>query len=79
MGGISSHYKTPLYHVDGNLNVQRDLHEILQPLVVLALQQIGDQAVFMDDNDTKHCCRGVNTFCGTSWHHQDAMDSKESH
>ena len=61
-GGISSHYKTPLYHVDGNLNGQRYLQEILQPLVVPALQQIGAQAVFMDDNATPHRCRAVNTF-----------------
>ena len=61
-GGISSHHKTPLYHVDGILNGQRYLREILQPLVVPALQQIGAQAVFMDDNATPHRCRAVNTF-----------------
>nr|KAG5714146.1 hypothetical protein BaRGS_020474 [Batillaria attramentaria] len=60
--GISSHYETPLYHVDGNLNGQHYLREILQPLVVPALQQIGAQAVFMDDNATPYRCRAVNTF-----------------
>lgn len=61
-GGISRHHRTPLYHVEGMLNGQRYLQEILQPLVTAALQQIGPQAVLQDDNATPHRCRAVNTF-----------------
>jgi transposase len=61
-GGISRHHKTPLYHIDGMLNGQRYLHEILQPLVIPVLQDIGPAAVFQDDNATPHRSRAVNAF-----------------
>lgn len=61
-GGISTYHRTPLYHVDGNLNGERYLQEILQPLVVPALQQIGPEAVFQDDNARPHRGRAVNAF-----------------
>ena len=61
-GGISRHHRTPLYHVDGILTGQRYLQEILGPLAIPALQQIGPAAVPQDDNATPHRSRVVNTF-----------------
>lgn len=61
-GGISRYHRTPLYHVDGNLNGDRYMAEILQPLVIPALQQIGHDAIFQDDNARPHRSRAVNAF-----------------
>jgi len=60
--GISTHHRTPLYHINGNLNGQRYLEEILQPLVIPGLQQIGPNAVLQDDNARPHRARAVNAF-----------------
>ena len=60
--GFSAHHRTPLHHVQGNLNGQRYRDEILRPLVVPALQQIGQQAVLQDDNARPHRARVVNIF-----------------
>ena len=49
-GGISIHHRTPLYVVDGNLKGIRYLTEIIRPLVLPGLQQIGGRAVLQDDN-----------------------------
>ena len=49
-GGISIHHRTPLYVVDGNLTGIRYLNEIIRPLVLPGLQQIGSGAVLQDDN-----------------------------
>ena len=59
--GFSAHHRTPLHHVQGNLNGKRYRDEILRPLVVPALQQIGQQAVLQDDNARPHRAR-VNAF-----------------
>ena len=61
-GGISAHHKTPLYHVVGNLTGVRYRDEVLQPFVVPALQQIGPNAVFQDDNARPHRSAAVNAF-----------------
>lgn len=61
-GGISEHHRTPLYHVQGNMNALVYRDQILRPLVVRALQQIGPNAVFQDDNATPHRARLVDTF-----------------
>ena len=60
--GFSAHHRTPLHHVQDNLNGQRYRDGILRPLVVPALQQIGQQAVLQDDNARPHRARVVNTF-----------------
>ena len=60
--GFSAHHRTPLHHVEGNLNGQRYRDEILRPLVVPALQQICQQAVPQDDNARPHRAKVVNTF-----------------
>ena len=61
-GGINHHHRTPLYRVDGNLTGIRYRDEILRPLVIPALQAIGPNAVFMDDNAPCHRSRIVNNF-----------------
>ena len=57
-GDISKHHRTPLYHVDGNLNGVQYQDEILQPLFISALQQIWPAAVFHDARP--HRARAVN-------------------
>ncbi|KAK7115567.1 hypothetical protein V1264_001407 [Littorina saxatilis] len=61
-GGISTRLRTPLYHVVGNLTGVRYQNEILQPLVVPALQAIGPRAILQDDNAPPHRSAAVNTF-----------------
>ncbi|KAK7107686.1 hypothetical protein V1264_015566 [Littorina saxatilis] len=61
-GGFSLHQRTPLYHVVGNLTGQRYRDEILAPIVLPTLQQIGPNAVFQDDNATPHRARLVNDY-----------------
>jgi len=61
-GGISAHHRSPLYLVQGRLNGQRYRDEILLRIVVPTLQQIGPQAVFMDDNAPAHRARLVDQF-----------------
>ncbi|KAK7116864.1 hypothetical protein V1264_002470 [Littorina saxatilis] len=60
-GGISTRLRTPLYHVVGNLTGVRYQNEILQPLVVPALQAIGPRAILQDDNAPPHLSAAVNT------------------
>ena len=48
-GGISIHHRTPIYVVDGNLTGIRYLNEIIRPLVLPGLQQIGGRALLQDD------------------------------
>ncbi|KAK7115629.1 hypothetical protein V1264_001463 [Littorina saxatilis] len=62
LGWISTRLRTPLYHVVGNLTGVRYQNEILQPLVVPALQAIGPRAILQDDNALPHRSAGVNTF-----------------
>ncbi|KAK7092329.1 hypothetical protein V1264_008089 [Littorina saxatilis] len=61
-GGISTRLRTPLYHVVGNLTGVRYENDILQPLVVPALQAIGPRAILQDDNAPPHRSAAVNTF-----------------
>ena len=60
--GISEHHRTPLYHVQGNLNGQVYRDQILRPLAVPMLRQIGPGAVLQDDNAPPHRARLVNAF-----------------
>ena len=52
----------PLYVVDGNLTGIRYLNEIIRPLVLPGLQQIGGGAVLQDDNARPHRARVVTDF-----------------
>ena len=59
---FSLHHRTPLYHVQGNLNGLQYRDEILRPLAVPTLQQIGPMAVYQDHNARPHRARVVNDF-----------------
>ena len=77
-GAFSLHHRTPLYHVQGNLNGLRYRDEILRPLAVPTLQQIGPMAVYQDDNARPHRARVVNDFlqqslASTKWSGQRAV------
>ena len=61
-GAFSLHHRTPLCHVQGNLNGLRYRNEILRPLAVPTLQQIGPMAVYQDYNARPHRARVVNDF-----------------
>ena len=61
-GGISARHRTPLYFVNGRLNAQRYKDEILRPLALPTLQQIGGQAVLQDDNAQPHRARIIHDF-----------------
>lgn len=61
-GAFSLHHRTPLYHVQGNLTGLRYRDEILRPLAVPTLQQMGPAAVYQDDNARPHRARVVNDF-----------------
>lgn len=61
-GAFSFNHRTPLYVIDGNLNGNRYLQEIIQPLVMPALQRIGAAAMFQDDNARPHRARVVTDF-----------------
>ena len=52
----------PLYVVDGTLTGIRYLNEIIWPLVLPGLQQIGGGAVLQDDNARPHRARMVTDF-----------------
>ena len=60
--GISTHHKTPLYHILGNLNGTRYRDEILGPIAIPLLRQIGPHAILQDDNATPHRARLVGNF-----------------
>ncbi|KAK7110617.1 hypothetical protein V1264_014458 [Littorina saxatilis] len=61
-GGFSANHKTPLYHIQGNLTGARYRDEILGPIVIPFLQQLGPQATLQDDNATPHRARVVGAF-----------------
>ena len=61
-GGMSLGTRTPLIRVDGNLNGVRYRDEILQPVVLPAVANMGPGAIFQDDNAPAHRARVVNDF-----------------
>ncbi len=60
--GISMTGKTRLVVVNGNLNAINYRDDILQPVAVPFLQNIGPNAVLQDDNARPHRARVVNDF-----------------
>ena len=60
--GISLNVRTALFVVPGNLNRRRHIDEILQPHVVPYLRQIGQNAIFQDDNAMSHRARIMDNF-----------------
>ena len=61
-GGITAHGKTDLVIVDGNLNSRRYIDEILRPVVVPYIQNMGQGALFQDDNARPHRARIVDAY-----------------
>ena len=61
-GGISSGGKTDLVLIEGNLNGQRYITEILQSQVVPYAGAIGDEFILMDDSARPHRARVVDQF-----------------
>ena len=60
--GVTMNQRTRLCIVDGNLNAQRYVDEILQPVVVLFLGRMNQGAVLEDDNAGPHHGRVANEF-----------------
>ena len=60
--GISLNVRTALVVVPGNLNGRRYIDEILRPNVVPYLRQMGQNAIFQDDNASLHRARIVDDF-----------------
>ena len=48
------HRRTPLQFIAGNLKSQRYVEEVMRPMVLPFLKQIGQGAVFQDDNARPH-------------------------
>jgi len=61
-GGISYHSKTPLIIIDGTLNAQRYIEEILEPTVLPFLQQHPQIRYFQQDNARPHSDRVTREF-----------------
>ena len=60
--GISMNGKTRPVVVNGNLNSIRYRDEILAPVVIPYLQNLGPNAIFQDENARSHRARIVNDF-----------------
>lgn len=61
-GGMSRGTRTALLSIDGNLNGVRYRDEVLAPVALPALQDVGQGAIFMDDNAPAHRARLVTDF-----------------
>ena len=60
--GMTMNQRTRLCIVDGNLNAQRYVNEILRPVVVPFLGRMNQGAILQDDNALSHRGRVVNEF-----------------
>ena len=60
--GVTANLKTQLSIINGNLNAQCNVEEILQPVVIPFLGQIQQGAVFQDDNTRPYHGKVVNNF-----------------
>ena len=61
-GGFSLHHRTPLHIVQGRLTGVAYRDTIVRPLVLPALQAVGNGAIFQDDNAPCHRAAVVQTF-----------------
>ena len=59
---VTMHRRTPLRFIAGNLNLQRYVDDVMRPMVLPFLRQIGQGAVFQDDNARPHRGHIVNDF-----------------
>ena len=60
--GVTMNQRTRLCIVDGNLNAQRCVDDILQPVVVPFHSRMNQGAVLQDDNARPHSGHVVNEF-----------------
>ncbi|GFX87190.1 transposable element Tcb1 transposase [Trichonephila clavipes] len=60
-GGIGYHSRTPLVRIDGTLNSQRYISEVLEPVVLPYFQGLAT-AIFQQDNTHPHVTRIVQRF-----------------
>ncbi|GFY22144.1 transposable element Tcb1 transposase [Trichonephila clavipes] len=60
-GGIEYHSRTPLVRIDGTLNSQRSISEVLEPVVLPYLQGLAT-AIFHQDSVRPHVERIVQKF-----------------
>ncbi|GFW31845.1 transposable element Tcb1 transposase [Trichonephila clavipes] len=60
-GGIEYHSRTPLVRIAGTLNSQRNICEVLEPVVLPYIQGL-DTAIFQQDNAQSHAARIVQRF-----------------
>ena len=61
-GGISLREKSPMVIVDGNLNAQRYIDQILDQIVHPIAERYGPQFVLMDDKARPHRANVANDF-----------------
>ncbi|KAK3106242.1 hypothetical protein FSP39_015872 [Pinctada imbricata] len=61
-GGNTLNKRTQLYVANSNLNGNRYLNEILRPIILLFLTNIGQNADFQHDNARPHRARAVKDF-----------------
>ena len=59
---VTMHRCTSLQFIAGNLNSQRYFNEMMRPMVLPLLRQIGQGAMFQDDNARPHRGHIVNDF-----------------
>ena len=61
-GGISAQGKTQLIIIDGNLNSERYRDNILRPVVIPYLRNLGPNSIFQDDNARPHRARIITEY-----------------
>ena len=65
-GGICSEGKTDLVVLDGNLNAERYIDQVLRPVVLPFVQQHNNRTLFQHDNARPHIARIVKEFLQTN-------------
>ncbi|GFV83014.1 transposable element Tcb1 transposase [Trichonephila clavipes] len=60
-GGIGYHSRTPVVRIAGTLNSQRNISEVLEPVVLPYLQDLATD-IFQQDNARPHMARIVQRF-----------------
>ena len=61
-GGISVRGKTDLVIIEGNLNAERYRDEILEPVAIPYLRNMGPTAILQDDNARPHRARIIREY-----------------